>query len=200
MFCDEMSKHARILAVACAVALSLPPYYFADMFGSDKENIFRLSHYPPVDEKTALLAKDGDRIRCGEHTDYDLITILFTDRPGLQAKPAVGDLCTDVSNEGWVDVPQTDERTAIVNLGGLMTRVTNDEWKAVAHRVILPRGPEALEHKYTLASFWTPDSDVVLKVHPRIAGDKKVRYKPTTTEGYYKQRLRLNGEEEYEVG
>lgn len=192
-FSEEIIKCVRKISIACAVAFSLPPHYFANFFEKGTDILFRLLHYPPVDEEVAKLAEDGDRIRIAEHTDYGLITMLFTDGPGLQVKAAENDLCLDTSDVDWVDIPPQEGTTAIINLGGLMTRITNNEWKSVAHRVIVPKGPQALLPRYSIAGFVSPDKDVVVKVSPTIANGKEVLFEETTTAEYFKRRVELNG-------
>ncbi|CAH1250634.1 Hypp8886 [Branchiostoma lanceolatum] len=83
----------------------------------------RLLHYPPVPAET----KPG-QVRCGEHSDYGAITLLFQQVPGLE-----------VLNRDGVYVPAPIiENAVLVNIGDLMQRWTSDRLVSTKHRVLLP--------------------------------------------------------------
>lgn len=187
-FWDSLRDAVNALAVASAVAFDLPHDHFLNMMGKHSETAFRLLHYPPCD---ALDLSDGDRrIRCSEHTDYCLFTLLFADGPGLQGKAVEGgEIFDDGGEQDWVDVPVPQGTAAVVNLGGLMARCTNDQWRATLHRVTVPRGEEAKNRRFSIACFFAPDSKVISYVHPRITNGKTPKYDPITTEEYFSSRL-----------
>lgn len=192
-----MCDAAKAFAIAMAVAFDVPHDHFLKMLGVHSETAFRLIRYPPCDNDMDKI-RASRSIRCGEHTDYCLFTFLFTDGPGLQAKAVEGgEFDDDGGSSGWIDVPVPEKKPgsssysskAIVNLGGLMARCTNDLWRATAHRVIVPDIHAAHEDRYTVACFFAPDSDVISFVHPKIAEGASVKYDPITTVQYFEQRL-----------
>lgn len=187
-FWDNLCDVVNALAVASAVAFSVPPDHFVKMMGTQSETAFRLLHYPPCNESDM---QDGDRrIRCSEHTDYDLFTLLFTDGPGLQGKAVEGgEIYDDGGEDGWVDVPVPQGNAAVVNLGGLMARCTNDEWRATLHRVTIPSGEDVDKHRFSIGCFFAPDTKVVSYVHPQITRGETPKYDPITTEDYFSLRL-----------
>ena len=116
---------------------------------------------------------------------------------GLQIKPVDGGEvsgCDDGDvDDGWTNVvlPETtdDEPVLIVNTGALMARWTNDEWKATAHRVIVPTAAAAARSRYSMAFFVDPDADSVIRVHPSFAGGRPIRYDPIKSSDYLQQKL-----------
>jgi isopenicillin N synthase-like dioxygenase len=68
----------------------------------------------------------------GAHTDYGMLTVLATDEvPGLQI----------YQGGHWVDVLPIPG-TFIINLGDMLERWTNKEFKSTLHRVINHTGQE----------------------------------------------------------
>ncbi len=117
-----MASLAARLMSAFAVALELPPDFFAPLIDRHGSAL-RLAHYPPIPVGTDVTG----RFRAGAHTDYGTLTILWTDgRPGLQVEAPDG---------AWIDVDAVPG-SLIVNLGDLMQRWTNDRWRSTMHRVV----------------------------------------------------------------
>lgn len=95
----------------------------------------RSLYYPPVDSRRSK----GDQLRCGEHSDYGSITLLFQDSEGLQVTSALwthtrlpsGLMSTPGqvrSRSGdYVNIPVVPG-AVLVNVGDLMQRWTNDRF------------------------------------------------------------------------
>ncbi|GKY92657.1 hypothetical protein MPSEU_000235700 [Mayamaea pseudoterrestris] len=129
---EAMERLALILMRVFAVALELPAQHFFDSYLDKHWSALRTLNYPAIDGDVDDHAATSFRIRAGEHTDYGALTILRTNGPGLQvqAKSRDGPL-------QWIDVPVLrDDDVFIINLGDMMQRWTNDEWKSTLHRVI----------------------------------------------------------------
>ncbi|KAI8507810.1 hypothetical protein Bbelb_140500 [Branchiostoma belcheri] len=128
----------------------------------------RLLHYPPVPAETK-----PDQVRCGEHSDYGSITLLFQDKvPGLEVR----------NREGvYVQAPII-ENAVLVNIGDLMQRWTSDRLVSTKHRVLLPtdRG----QMRQSLAFFVHPDDEVMISC---LDGSNK--YEAITAKGYLEQRF-----------
>merc|ERR1719382_1167309 len=143
----------------------------------------KFNHYPPCDfTRGASDGASGDAaIRLGEHTDFGSFTFLFLDgaAPGLQVRKASEGDALSVLNCGsggagagacaeWLDAPGRGGASVVVNSGALLAQWTNDQWRATAHRVIVPNEVEASRHRYSLPFFVLPDAGTVIKAHASL--------------------------------
>lgn len=136
----------RIL-VALALGLGLEKNFFTSLHkeicSNNNMSCLRLLHYPPVPDNIP-----ENTIRCGAHTDYGTITLLFQDHlGGLQVHDRNGD---------WVEATPIPD-TILINVGDLLQFWTADKFIATEHRVVIPR-EERLQK--------TPRRSVVFFVHP----------------------------------
>lgn len=172
---NKLRTIAQRFAIACAAALQLPLQHISNMFADADFMTLRYLHYPPCEFKPGQSTADDPRapIRAGEHTDYGLFSFLIVDGPGLQIKPVSGGDVSEHSAQsgGWLHVPQPPADSVIVNTGALMARVTNDTWRATAHRVIVPDRTVAARSRYAVAFFADPDSTCRIDVHERFLRD-----------------------------
>lgn len=189
-FWERVTYAGDVLSEACALALGLPGDYFVNTLGPRQNSTFRLLHYPglPADNWQ-------DVVRTGEHTDFGLFTLLFTQGPGLQARAVRGGDDEDTRSvdheHTWLDVPVAPAPVAIVNGGALLGRWTNDHWMAAAHRVMAPREmSQARQSRFSIACFIDPFPECVVDVHDNLLGDgEKARYEAITAGGYLQSRL-----------
>lgn len=195
---------AQRYAVACAVALEIPDIdFFARTLQKFDLCTLRMLHYPPCDWDDTNANDPADlscALRIGEHTDFGFVTFLMVHPDhgpeGLQIKAVdggeVGGQAAGES-EGWHDVvlPPTEGRepVIIVNTGALMARWTNDEWKATAHRVIVPDAAAAARSRYSIACFIDPDVDSMVAVHPSFVSKSSSSYQPIKSIDYLMQKL-----------
>lgn len=164
------------------------------MLSDTRGIISRLLHYPRLSDADAdKQAKDPmAAIRASEHTDFGFFTFLFTRSPGLQARFVAGDTVGQHMHEGdWLDIPvPADPTTAIVNIGGLMARCTNDIWCATAHRVVA-NSDMANQSRYSIAHFTEPSGDVLIDAHPNLIEQGAVRrFEPILAGKYILARLK----------
>lgn len=90
--------------------------------------VLRIHHYPPL-SKPPL----PNQLRCGEHSDYRCVSVLFQDPTGgLQIKTKKGD---------WIPAPYIPD-TAIMNIGNVMEMWTNGYLNLAPLRVVVPDGGE----------------------------------------------------------
>jgi isopenicillin N synthase-like dioxygenase len=140
-----------------AIAMDLPPDYFAERF-SDHNSTLRLIHYPPPDRPPEL-----DQLRAGAHTDYGALTILLgQDRPGgLQVRTPSG---------AWIDA-RTAPHSFVINIGDLMMTWSNDRWLSNMHRVANPP-PEAggASRRFSFAYFCNPNDALEIACLPTCHG------------------------------
>ncbi|KAI8503963.1 hypothetical protein Bbelb_180310 [Branchiostoma belcheri] len=133
--------------------------------------VLRTLRYPPVPEQV----KEG-QIRCGEHTDYGSITLLFQDNvAGLEVQSCEGK---------YVPAPPIPN-TVVVNIGDLMQRWTADKLASTMHRVLLPETEEGQKsHRRSIAFFVHPNKDTLIS---SLDGSNK--YPPIKAGDYLDERL-----------
>ncbi|XP_019628255.1 PREDICTED: UPF0676 protein C1494.01-like [Branchiostoma belcheri] len=162
----------RILEVM-AIGLNVPDIPgFLDLHRSmgkgRNSSLLRPLRYPPVPD----CVKDR-QIRCGEHTDYGSITLLWQDgAPGLEI---------ETLDHRWVPVPPIPG-TVVVNIGDMMQRWSGDKLRSTPHRVVLPDEEEWRKvPRRSIPFFVHPDDDALL-----TCLDGSDKYPPMTAEEHLK--------------
>jgi isopenicillin N synthase-like dioxygenase len=118
-----MSALGTRLMLLFARGLGLPPEFFADKI-DQQPNALRAINYPERAE-----APLSGQLRAGAHTDYGTLTILRQDAiGGLEVLDADGE---------WTGV-EAVPGAFVINIGDLMARWTNDQWRSTLHRVVDP--------------------------------------------------------------
>ncbi|XP_071114406.1 uncharacterized protein [Haliotis cracherodii] len=133
----------------------------------------RSLYYPPLSGSV----KPG-QVRCGEHSDYGTVTLLFQD--------GIGGL--EVMNTDDVYVPaQPVPGAIVVNIGDLMQRWTADKLKATKHRVLIPEA-ELRKHqsRQSVAFFVHPNDETIIRC---LDGSDK--YEPISSIDYLNYRFSL---------
>jgi len=144
----------RILR-ALALSLGLEQEYFVerekDMFTDNCHSKLRSLHYPPITE-----AVTAGVVRCGEHTDYGLVTLLFQDSMGgLEVKGVDGK---------WIDATPIPG-TILINAGDMLEIYTSGRLPATMHRVVVPEEEvQRRTARQSIVFFIHPDNDV--PIHP----------------------------------
>lgn len=151
--CDRMMP-------AFAVALDMPPDFFAPFFANEAHANLRFLHYPPqadVSENTFGTAP---------HTDNSFMTALArNDVPGLAVRLPSGE---------WFPPPVLPG-TFLVNLGNMMRRWSNDRFLSTPHGVI----NESSADRYSIAYFHSPNPSSVIECLPScVSADDPARYPP----------------------
>ncbi|TRY95963.1 hypothetical protein DNTS_008817 [Danionella cerebrum] len=147
--CKELSL--RVLRIM-ALGLGLQPETFLNAhkhIGSDlNKTTLRTLFYPPVETESVK----KDQLRCGEHSDYGSITLVFqSSKGGLQVLNRAGEYISAPSIPG----------TVLINIADLMQRWTSDVYVSAVHRVLLPP-PGDLSSRQSLAFFVQPDDEAVI--------------------------------------
>ncbi len=138
-YTDIVDAMARRLLPALAMSLDLPEDFFTPAF-TESQFSFRLSHYPPVDEREA------GQYGIAPHTDSNFMTFLAqSDIPGLQIR---------IGENRWVDVPYVPN-SFVVNSGDMLHRWTNGRYKSTPHRALPPVG----KPRYAIPYFLGPHLD-----------------------------------------
>lgn len=142
---DAMLGLGQALLGGLALGLGLSRDFFVRHLTTDPTVLFRIFHYPPVDQEGWGVA---------EHTDYGLLTILAQDHQGgLQVR----------GPEGWVDV-EPEPGVLVCNLGDMLDRMTGGRYRSTPHRV----RPSAHASRMSFPFFLDPSWDA--EVRPIVAG------------------------------
>ncbi len=132
-----------------SIGLDLKENLFDNKFNNGEVTLLRLLHYPPLLD----LIKEK-QIRCGEHTDYGALTLLFQDnKRGLQVKHRNGE---------WIQAPYIPD-TILINVGDVMEMWTNGTLISTEHRVVNPEDNHKEVSRYSIAFFFDPDLQTEIK-------------------------------------
>ena len=151
---EAMTDLGRELAGLLAASLELPEDYFADALVDPSVNV-RLLHYPPQPPQVP-----ADRLGCGAHTDWGLLTILLQDD--------CGGLEIEMAHDQWLRATPVPG-ALIVNLGDMVVRLTAGRYASNVHRVINTQ-PE--RHRYSVATFFNPHALYVVECAPTCVPDQ----------------------------
>ncbi|KAI9202432.1 uncharacterized protein BJ171DRAFT_514050 [Polychytrium aggregatum] len=164
---EQLSEdlHRLMLRILDAVSLGLqiPAEAGGISYLSDRHRYqepsgctLRMLRYPP--------AKTGS-IRCGGHTDYGSLTLLFQDSVGgLEVFVPTSETIRDPAVDGWIPVVPAPN-TLIVNAGDLMEFWTGGLIRSAPHRVRGWPGSESTS-RYSVAFFGHPEDSTPLDPIP----------------------------------
>jgi len=113
------------IAKALELALKVDAGTFVDLCDDPMLLCRGLYYSTPPNEQV-----EADALGCSAHTDYGVISLLHQTGPGLQVLHA--------ENDVWVDADPVPG-ALVVNLGDLMQRWTNGQFKSTVHRVLPPK-------------------------------------------------------------
>lgn len=139
-------------------------------------SVLRFLHYPGGNFR-------GPSLRAAPHEDINAITLLLgAEEAGLEI----------LSREGaWLAV-NPPPGAVVVNIGDMLSRLTNDRLPSTTHRVVNPAVERAGVARYSMPFFMHFRSDFVIETLPRCIGPGAPdRYpEPITAGDYLDQRLR----------
>lgn len=170
----ELQQTGVYVMRALALFLDLDENYF-DKIAGEGNSILRSLHYPPLQEGQAQEAT-----RAAAHTDINLITLLMgAQGRGLQVQRHDGE---------WVDAfAQPDE--LVINVGDMLSRMTNNRLKSTVHRVINPDDGEN-KSRYSMPFFMHARTEADLSVLPNcIDADHPKLFEDITAGDFLTQRL-----------
>ena len=160
----NLGEHCTALALRLlqAVSLSLeqPATWLADMHrgmlaaGSsdcvENATTLRSLHYPPI---PARLARQAGITRCGEHSDYGTLTLLFQD--------SLGGLEVRGPGRAWLPAPPLPG-AVLLNVGDLLEAMSGGSYPATRHRVTVPAAElKRNSLRQSIVFFIHPDDSVV---------------------------------------
>lgn len=174
-----LENTGKNLLKAIALYLQLPENYFDNEI-KDGNSILRLLHYYPLSEE--LIEQHKGSVRAAAHGDINLITLLMgANAAGLQAQTLDGD---------WIDVmPKSDE--IVINVGDMLSRLSNNKLRSTIHRVVNPTNSEALKSpRYSTPFFLHPHPDMKLNcLDSCISEDRPKLYEDITAGEFLTERL-----------
>ena len=105
----------------------------------------RLLHYPPIPKTSP-----SDLYGSAPHTDFGCLTILVQDE--------IGGLQVQTKEGKWIDVPKVEE-SFVVNVGDMLSRLTNGLLRSTPHRVINKSGRE----RFSCPFFFDPHTNAIIQ-------------------------------------
>lgn len=178
---EESKKLAYRLLECISVALSRDKEFLSNIHQGmlsqgiqniDNASTLRSIHYPPIGNG---LDRQG-AVRCGEHSDYGTITLLYQDdMGGLEVKSV---------QKTWVSAHPVPG-TILINVGDLLENLTCGEFPATRHRVRIPEEEITRQcRRQSVVFFVHPDNAVVCS--PLSGPDP--RYPPVTAKQHLDNR------------
>lgn len=169
-----LEKTAKYVLRAIAIHLGLDEYYF-DEYILNGNSILRPIHYPPIVDKP----KGAER--AAAHGDINLITLLMgAQGKGLQVQ----------NNQGvWIDaIAAPDE--LMINVGDMLSRLTNNKLKSTIHKVINPEKELWGTSRYSIPFFMHPKAEMKLNCLDVCIDEENPKlYEDTTAGEFLTERL-----------
>ncbi len=167
----------RNLLKCIALYLGLEEDYFTPKIHNGN-SVLRLLHYYPVEDKTQI--PDG-AVRAAAHGDINLITLLMGgSAEGLEAQTLDGE---------WIPVSPKDDEI-VINIGDMLSRLTNNKLRSTQHRVITPNEESWLTPRFSTPFFLHPRSDMDLScLDTCVSEDNPKGYKDATAGEFLHERL-----------
>ena len=141
-----IEKTGKEILRALSIYLNLDEFYF-DKYIFNGNSILRAIHYPPIKNKPE------NAERAAAHGDINLITLLMgAQGKGLQLK----------TNDGsWIDaIAESDE--LMINIGDMLSRLTNNKLKSTIHRVTNPPKKMWGKSRFSIPFFMHPIDEMPL--------------------------------------
>ncbi|MGB3721631.1 MAG: 2-oxoglutarate and iron-dependent oxygenase domain-containing protein [Pacificimonas sp.] len=145
---------------AIARYLKLPEDMFADTV-RDGNSVLRLIHYPPI-------PANAPGVRAAAHEDINTITLLLgAEEAGLQLMDKSGD---------WIAV-DPEPGQLVVNIGDMLSRLTNDVLPSTSHKVVNPPPERRNVPRYSMPFFLHFRPDYEIRTLPEcVSGARPDRY------------------------
>ena len=170
---ETMTALGERLMGGLALSLNLSEDHFKG-FCTEPMATLRLLHYPPQPAN----AEPGQK-GAGAHTDFGGLTLL---RQGEIAGLQVWDQTTG----GWIHA-EPIPGTYVVNLGDMIARWTNDQYRSTLHRVVNVSGRE----RYSIPFFYVGQGDHLVECIPTcLKPGEQPKYPPITVEAHLREMYR----------
>lgn len=166
---------------ALAIYLGLEETYF-DNKVIHGNSILRAIHYFPIPNPDDI---PDTAVRAAEHGDINLITLLMgASADGLQVLRRDGQ---------WIPITALPEQI-VVNVGDMLSRLTNNRLKSTIHRVINPPKDQMHTSRYSIPFFMHPRADMDLScLSTCVTEEFPKQYEDVTAGEFLDQRLKEIG-------
>ena len=176
---DEYLELADALLELIALAAGLDSDFLVSRCQSRELNSFRLLHYAGDSP-----AYGDSEVGISAHTDFECITLLYQDAPGLELRTTDG---------RWLDADFGVGRI-VVMLDDMIERWTNGYFAATGHRV-----RQTDRKRFSIVMFMAVDAGLsIAPLAPFISDASPARYQPITQAEHLHaeiQRARQNAEQ-----
>lgn len=158
---DIMSKYSKNIFTKVIKSLNIPIENYVSAITPSFDTLTMI-HYPKI-------TNTNDDNVCGiaPHTDWGLLTLLYTSTDGLQIK----------HDNQWFDIP-TLPNHLIVNIADMLEIISDEQYKSTLHQVITK------DEKYSIAFFFEPNLEYLIEPY-----NKSDKYKPIKYLDYLKAKL-----------
>ncbi len=166
---------------AIALYLGLEEHYFDNKVKSGN-SILRAIHYFPIENPESIPA---DAVRAAEHGDINLITLLMgASADGLQVLRRDGE---------WIPITALPDQI-VVNVGDMLSRLTNNNLKSTIHRVVNPPKEMMKTSRFSIPFFMHPKSSMDLScLESCISEETPKQYEDMSAGEFLDERLREIG-------
>lgn len=164
-----LEKTGLYVLRALALYLNLEELYF-DQYVIKGNSILRPVHYPPITEEPK------DAVRAAAHGDINLITLLM----GAQGKG----LQVQNHNGTWIDAIAADDEL-VINVGDMLSRLTNNKLKSTIHRVVNPPRELWSTSRYSIPFFMHPVATMPLSCLENCIDEKQPKQFEDITAGAF---------------
>ena len=178
---DILEKAGILMLQAIAIHLNLEENYFDNKVKAGN-SILRAIHYFPIEDPESIPA---DAVRAAEHGDINLITLLMgASADGLQVLRKDGE---------WIPITALPDQI-VVNVGDMMSRLTNDTLKSTIHRVVNPPKAKMKTSRFSIPFFMHPRSDMDLTcLESCVSSSNPKKYEDMTAGEFLDERLKEIG-------
>ena len=146
---QTLENSGKELLQAAALYLGLEEHYFDNKIHNGN-SILRAIHYFPIPNPEELAP---DAVRAAAHGDINLITLLMgASADGLQVLRR---------DDKWIPITALPEQV-VVNVGDMLSRLTNNKLKSTIHRVVNPPKDKMNTSRYSIPFFMHPRSEMDL--------------------------------------
>ena len=173
---QTLEKSGIYLLQAIALYLGLSKDYFSE-FVAGGNSILRPIHYFPIDDSS----NQKGAVRAAAHEDINLITLLMgASAEGLEILN---------KQDEWIAVTALPDQI-IVNVGDMLSRLTNNKLVSTTHRVVNPPESALGTSRYSIPFFLHPVPYMPLDCLESCIDDQnKKQFENITAGDYLRERL-----------
>jgi len=175
---NTLEKTGIYILRALAIHLRLPENYF-DTKVKGGNSILRAIHYPPI------TTEPKGAVRAAAHGDINLITILMgASASGLEVQ---------TRNGQWIGVTALPNQV-VVNIGDMMSRLTNHKLHSSIHQVVNPPKKDWNKPRFSIPFFMHPRSEMLLNcLESCVNKENPKQFKDITAGEFLEERIKELG-------